>query len=156
MGLVQNQMGAALAQREDTSKPPASATPAPGTTGESMAHVSGASVGPNLAREKRNRRRASRSLAAHCLSPRAMGKGECVANRGGEAQNADQAVLASQARRRQMLAQLTGEERDALLMREVLLQAHRATSRAPSTLSVQSDGESFDLCGGSATPSKDR
>lgn len=148
---MQNQMGAALAQREDTSKAPASATPAPGTTGESMAHLSGASVGQKLAREKRNRRRASRSLAAHCLSPRAMGKGECVANRGGEAQNADQSQAC-----RQLLAQLTGEERDALLMREVLLQAHRAKSRAPSTLSVKSDGESFDLCGGSATPSKDR
>lgn len=152
---MQNQMGAALAQREDTPKPPVSGNSAPGATGETMAQVSPAPVAKS-AREKRNRRRTSRSLAAHCLSPRTMGKGECVANRGGEAHTSDQAVLASQARRRQLLAQLTGEERDALLMREVLLQAHRVTSRAPSTLSVPSDGDSFDWCGGSATPSKER
>ena len=65
----------------------------------------------------------------------------------------DPALLASQARRRQLMAQLTGEEVDARLMREILLKAHRASSRAPSTLSVKSDGGSFDWCGGSNSPS---
>jgi len=146
-------MGAALAQRKD--KPNDGAAVVPALHSENVAPLSPSSAAAaKAARDKRNRRRASRALAAHCLSPRA--NGECSAARAaGDAIATDPAVLASQVRRRHLMAHLTGEERDALLMREVLLQAHRASSRAPSTRSVHSDGAgSFDWCGGSATPSR--
>lgn len=151
---MQNRMGATLAQREDTSKPQTSGDGA--RAGAVKLEAAAAPGAPNAG--QRSRRRNSRALASHCLSPRAKSKGECAAARGGsEAQTADPAVIASQARRRHLMAQLTGEEVDALLMREVLLQAHRApvrgSSRAPSIRSIQSDGGSFEWCGGSKTPS---
>jgi hypothetical protein len=164
---VQNRMGATLAQREDPAKAQTNSADAawvPTTVEEAIAEeATGAPASTKAAGQCRSRRRHSRVLASHCLSPRAKSKGECAAGRGGaETQATDPAVMTSKARRRHLMAQLTGEEVDALLMREVLMQAHgarvRASSRAPSTRSVQSDGGSFDggsfeWCGGSKTPS---
>ena len=151
---MQNRMGATLAQREDTWQPQScgEATKAGAAKLEATAAPGAPKAG------QRSRRRSSRALASHCLSPGAKSKGECAAARvGAEAQATDPAVIASQARRRHLMAQLTGEEVDALLMREVLLQAHRApgrgSSRAPSIRSIHSDGGSFERCGGSKTPS---
>lgn len=156
-------MGAALAQRKDTSSTAAPAEETEKTMPRSRENVAplspSSAAAAKASREKRNRRRASRALAVHCLTP-VKSKGECSVARGVDVAVTDPAVLASQVRRRRLMAQLTGEERDALLMREVLLQAHRVSSRAPSTLSVHSmsvhsDGAgSFDWCGGSATPSR--
>lgn len=155
-------MGATLAQREDPAKAQTNSVDAawvPTTVEEAIAEeATGAPAATKAAGQCRSRRRHSRVLASHCLSPRAKSKGECAAGRGGaETQATDTAVMASKARRRHLMAQLTGEEVDALLMREVLMQAHGArvrasSSRAPSTRSAQSDG-SFEWCGGSKTPS---
>lgn len=139
-------MGAALAERKDTAAA-ASTTPA---SADGVVPQSPTSSAANAARQKRSRRRSSRALAAQCLSPRSI-KGECAAARGAnETHVADPLVLASHTRRRNLMAQLTGEEMDALLMREVLLQVHRKSSHAGSELS---DNGSFDWCSGSAAPS---
>lgn len=155
---MQNRMGATLAQREAQREDPskaqtnsADAAWVPTTVEGAIAEeATGSPASTKATGQCRSRRRHSRVLASHCLSPRAKSVAE------------SQATEASKARRRHLMAQLTGEEVDALLMREVLMQAHgarvRASSRAPSTRSVQSDGGSFDggsfeWCGGSKTPS---
>jgi len=115
-------MGATLAQREAQREDPskaqtnsADAAWVPTTVEGAIAEeATGSPASTKATGQCRSRRRHSRVLASHCLSPRAKSVAE------------SQATEASKARRRHLMAQLTGEEVDALLMREVLMQAHGA------------------------------
>jgi hypothetical protein len=146
LGLVQTRMDAEVSRREDTSK-----ATAPSSTEQGSLLAAAAARG---ARKKRSARRTSRRMHANCLSPRTPGAGECSSARygGDDPKQLDSALLASQARRGHLMAQLTGEERDALFMREVLMQGRRQ-ARDPSALSVHSDGGSLDYCGSALSPS---
>ena len=98
-------MGAALAERKDTSN------------SSSIAAIAEENVDPHAltsaaklaSREKRNRKRTSRALAARCLSPLLKGNVECrAAGEGGGTSPADASGLVSQDRRRHLMSQLTG------------------------------------------------
>ena len=105
LGLVQNSMGATLAERKDTSN------------SSSIAAIAEENVDPHAltsaaklaSREKRNMKRTSRALAARCLSPLLKGNVECrAAGEGGGTSPADASGLVSQDRRRHLMSQLTG------------------------------------------------
>jgi hypothetical protein len=100
-------MGAALAERKDTSN------------SSSIVAIAEENVDPHAltsaaklaSREKRNRKRTSRALAARCLSPLLKGNGECrAAGGGGGMSPADASGLVSQDRRRHLISQLTGPQ----------------------------------------------
>jgi hypothetical protein len=100
-------MGAALAERKDISN------------SSSIAAIAEENVDPHAltsaaklaSKEKRNRKRPSRALAARCLSPLLQGNGECrAAGGGGGTSPADASGLVSQDRRRHLMSQLTGTQ----------------------------------------------
>ena len=147
LGLM-TQMGAALSQRCEESTKTAGADAAADHSATQQATAS--SAGKPV---RRRSRCSSRIAIANCLSPKRglsprAGSAACSESDGGDVGvTAGNAVLASQVRRRHLMAQLTGEDIDARLMREVLMQAHRHVPRKQS--SEHSDVGSFDWCRGS-------
>ena len=147
LGLIRTHLGAELSQREESTKT-AGADAAADHSATQQATAS--SAGKPM---RRRSRRSSRIAIANCLSPKRglsprAGSAACSESDGGDVGvTAGNAVLASQVRRRHLMAQLTGEDIDARLMREVLMQAHRHVPRKQS--SEHSDVGSFDRCRGS-------